>query len=70
MRCPRAPACRASTGNAATATAAAAAAAAGHGGGAAVASSASRQGWWHAKQGTAISRQPQMNRMHARLTVH
>ncbi|KAE8952404.1 hypothetical protein PR003_g31149 [Phytophthora rubi] len=42
MRCSRAPACRASTGNAA-ATAAAAAAAAGRGGGAVVASSASFQ---------------------------
>ncbi|KAE9003254.1 hypothetical protein PR001_g18026 [Phytophthora rubi] len=43
MRCSRAPACRASTGNAAAATAAAAAAAAGRGGGAVVASSASFQ---------------------------
>ncbi|KAE8898353.1 hypothetical protein PF005_g21057 [Phytophthora fragariae] len=43
MRCSRAPACRASTGNAAAATAAAAAAAAGRGGSAVVASSASSQ---------------------------
>ncbi|KAE9015872.1 hypothetical protein PR002_g13818 [Phytophthora rubi] len=43
MRCSRAPACRASTGNAAAATSAAAAAAAVRGGGAVVASSASFQ---------------------------
>ncbi|KAE9282077.1 hypothetical protein PF008_g27726 [Phytophthora fragariae] len=40
------------------------------GGGAAMASSTSRRGGWHAKQGRSISRQLQMNRMHARLTLH